>query len=327
MQKSLFIILLFVGVLSCTSDDELLEYYVNSFEPQLSLSGYVTTDSIYACLTQTQKREFRSIYDPEIYTETITDTTATVVIYEDGKFFCRLKPKSYTVNKYVGGINRIEEKKYYTAYKMVSPGRTYAIKIEHNTFGAIEASTQLPLVAKVLMDTLSVLKDVFLIYDSSDGDATDGIDTAIWLTNFYLTISDIPSMSNYFMIHEMGYTHSNELEKYRNTPWSRFELNEVILESQVLTSYGSRMQKYLFSDKYFEDKDYSLCFYHCKDESDSIKYDMYYYSEDYYKYNLSVAAYQLAIRNPFSKPVLIHSNTSNDIGIWGAYIKETFSNN
>jgi len=173
MKNVLIFVILLSLLTSCADDIQVFEHEVENFEPALSLSGYVCPDSIYACLTQTKKRQFHSINGPDVYDATLTDSTAIVSIYENGVFFCtlNLKSESYKITYNYEQDDTTVIHNYYVAYKQVTTGKYYTIKVEHQTFGTIEATTKMPEIPVIALDSISVLTNVS-IKINSDYDGT-----------------------------------------------------------------------------------------------------------------------------------------------------------
>ncbi len=314
MNKIIWFTTIVLLVTSCYYDDEYMDYYANNFEPELSLTGFVCADSIYACLTKTKKRQFNSIYEKGYYDKTITDTSAVAIVYEDGKYFCTLTTKQ--IEKYDRDYNLVYQKKYYVSYKKIKEGKSYSIKIKHEKFGIIEATTNLPKVPVVTFDTVSVLRNIEISFHINEKNVS--VDTVLPYKKFTLSINDFPSVSNYYMV-ELYDLRCPENHEYIT---SQYCFNDLVIENGAEKSY----LKHIFSDKLFDGKSYDFQFFILKECSDRVWVNLYYISEEQYNYYMSVDDYKIAEADLFSKPVLLYSNVSNSIGIWGGYFKETFKN-
>ncbi len=166
MKKFIIIILGIVSLYSCNKEDyQIIDYVVEDYTPNISLSGFVSTDSIYACLTHTQKRRFyATIYEPQDCNPPITENTCKVDVYEDGVFFCTLSPKQ-TQKKITGcsGDTKKYTKYYYTSYQKTNPNSTYSIHLNHPDYGKIEAETIFPDTPTISIDTSHVLKKLLWV--------------------------------------------------------------------------------------------------------------------------------------------------------------------
>lgn len=307
---------------SCFKDDQYyLELSFDDFEPELSLAGFVCKDSIYVCLTETKKREFAAKYESPDYVETITDTSAKVDIYEDGKFLCTLSTRVKQWREYINengsGGDTLVTKKYYVSYHDVDENKNYSLRIEHDKYGVIEANTLFPALPNFTVDTLSIFHKVSLELNNRDEDVHDYVDTMVWSTVFTINIDDPAEVSNYYKL---------EIRNNKNSENNTFINDRGYLSSNlVLGPRDNYRKEIIFSDKYFNGKNYDLKFSYFKNLSDDVTIILYSLSKDYFNYLQSVEEYNLAQEDPFSKPVTIFSNVSTNLGVFGAYSKVSFT--
>lgn len=311
--------LLFILFVSCDSENEFFEHTVNDFEPELGLSGFVCNDSIYACLTFTKKRQFRTIYEPAIYEETITDTSVKITIWEDGSFFCDLMPMSSSRNAYVNDSLIQITTNYYVGFKEIKLDSEYTLKTYHPLYGKIEALTTMPVMPAIIFDTSLMFKETKLLVDFDP--ERQYKDTLLWHTTFSLRINDNPGVDNYYML-EIDNLSKNSHYYSRQG----FSFDDVIIEYDYRNDNQNRFSGYLFSDRYFDGETYNLQFSYFTDCSDSVSVNIYTLSKDLYLYYLTLNNYWMSLYDPFSKPVIVFSNTTNNIGIWGGISKQTFKN-
>jgi hypothetical protein len=97
----------------------------------------------------------------------------------------------------------------------------------------------------------------------------------------------------------------------------------VVIEYDPRKSGLNSYSGYLFTDSYFNGSVYDLHFEYYKNCVDSVSVQLNSMSEDFYLYYLSLGEFWMAQGDPFSKPVTVYSNTSNHIGIWGAFARQT----
>ncbi len=318
------LILLTLAILSCNKDDQYyLELSFDNFEPELSLAGFVSEDSIYVCLTETKKRQFYSIFEYPDYVETITDTSARVDIYENGEFFCTLSTRVKQWREYINGngTDTLVTKKYYVSYKELDENKNYSLRIEHSKYGIIEANALLPALPNVTIDTVSIFHEVSMELENSNGDIHNYLDTMVWSTVFTINIDNPVGISNYYKLEIRNNSpSSSDNEKFRNNKGYFF--NDA---GSATISYFNRRDGFLFSNEYFNGESYELEFSYFKNFSDDVTINLYSLSEDYYNYYKSIREYHLANEDPFSKPVTIFSNVSTKLGVFGAYSKLTFT--
>jgi hypothetical protein len=327
MKKTLQICSMFLLLASCTTD-EFMEYHVVGFKPQLGVAGYISNDSIYLCLTQTKDASTINPYEPQEYIPTLTDTTANVSIFENGNYFTTPGTRCEIYHKYVFSEpfqDVSETKLFYVSNKNVTPGNSYSIKIEDNTFGTIEAVTEVPLLSKVTFnDTLVLQKPSAELIERYPYCINPN--DSLWYRVFTLSIYDLPKADNYYGL-------IIDYSKIHGVPFNDstcscvdFIFNDALIEFKPLNEFGNPINNYYFSDKLFNGQTHKLQFSFLNGNMDSCTVYFYQMSKEYYQYMESVYLYRSTQYDPFHKPVTIYSNTSNNIGIWGGYYKETFTN-
>lgn len=288
------------------NDNQFLEYDTKASEPQLSLSGFVCEDSIYVCLTETFQAEY--MMDDTISTTIVTDTSATVTIYEDGSYFCTLQAKSIKETHWATG--EITSKNYYVAYNSVIPGKKYVVSVTHGKYGSLSAETRMPIIPLISVDTQLVYQKVTL--NKFTPSEIIYYDTMVWNTYFTLALQDQEVDDSFYKFD--------------------FQINVINIAKIGLkfndanTLYNDEYLYYLLTDKNFNGGTYDLVFSVFQPYADSISVDFTCLSADYYNYLISMIAYHEAERDPFSKPVNLYSNVSNGFGFFGAYQKFRFQN-
>ena len=315
-------ITLIITLMSCNNNDndEFMDYYIKNFEPELSVSGFASTDSIYVCLTKTKKCQFYYNNTYPNYDSISTDTTATISLYEDNNFLCLLKPKSYG-KQYDYKSDKWYTKNYYVSYRQIKKGSTYSIKINHKTFGLLQATTYIPRVPVVTFDSTSVLSKISYFVDET---CENICDTNMWNTIFTVSINDLPNSHNYYMLEIIN--NIVPLEHMYLTTNYNFDFNDIAIEFEFNRYQIFPTPRFVFSDKLFDGKNYKMQFSCLKECADSVSVNLYSISEDYYKYYMSIGEYEEAKYDPFSKPIFIYSNVNNQLGIFGGYTKQSFKN-
>ncbi len=330
MKKIILIILGIVALYSCSKEDyQIIDYVAEDYTPNISLSGFVSGDSIYACLSHTQKRQFyASIYEEHDCNPPMTENTCNIDIYEDDVFFCTLTPKQ-TQKVITGcsedslGYGKRYTKYYYTSYQKTKPNSTYSIRLNHPDYGEIQAETIFPDTPKVNIDTSYVLKKITL---GSYQNNFSTYDTVLWCVNVKIKIDDDANNKNYYLLDFGNYSDglffdidgsdyylpiSNPLFENDTKPYHLFIQHNIGFPG------------YLLSDKTFDGSSFGTEF--CIPVVDSsFTFSVSALSEEQYQYLLSSYNYMKSEIDPFGKPMSLYSNVNNEIGIFGGYYHKKY---
>jgi hypothetical protein len=302
-MKNFFLILFLTALFSCNKDPYDTDFKIESAPTVLCMSGFVSTDSIYVILTKNLPRGtlWRGI---EAFF--IKDSTAIINVYEDGQFFCKLKPMTVLRDS---GYSYEFQKIYYTSYKKVSEGKTYTITATHKDFESVSAKTTVPFNVPIIsVDTFTFKKhEVLPRYYDDDPMHYILFDTIIQYTMFTINFLDPPNDLNYYGVEIIT------KDGYR----VQF-LDDPIIETQFQRNTGNP-QVNLFTDKFIQGKKYGFQYTVRSAQADSQSFRLYSLNEDYYKYTLSVHNYNSKTYDTYQEPTPIYSNIQNGIGIFGGF--------
>jgi hypothetical protein len=308
IKKYSFIIFLTVVLFSCESEP-FQTYYPDDLEKLMSLSGFVSNDSIFVCISESDTRYFDP--DNNYISKLVTDNKANVTIYEDDEFFCTLTLISIEYWDY--HQNYYNQYHYYVGYKPISENKTYKVIAENDAYGIISAETRMNEKPKITSFTK-------ISYNTKGAKTWNGVPDTVFLANGYvLNLEDQKGIKNYYRI---NYLYENDVigmpgyENYLNG----FTYDDVYND---IFSYTNNYSKYpadvFWADDLFDGETYKIRYSVFSDLSPFVTLHIFSVSEDYYKYHISLIKYKKAEEDRFSKPVQVYSNVSNGLGIFGGY--------
>lgn len=303
---------------SCLKPEpEAIDHSVDNFEPELFLTGMISKDSIYLCLTETQKRKFRSDYEPHNCEQPVTDNSCEIDVLEDGMYFCTLNPrqkeKFTSCYNDTGAYSIKYDKYYYTSYQTTKEGATYSVNISHPEFGDLSAETIFPVLPEISIDTNLVYER--LAFFNSYG---IWVDSLMWCKHLKLKIKDPSESSNFYAFnfeYDSGYPDSYLIHTIKDPLF----MNDIKRYNGLYQFPG-----YLFSDESFNGDQYVLEFAVPKDYLQQISITIDCISEDEYLFQCSNYHYMLTEQDPFSKPISMYSNVNTNIGLFSGSYKMKF---
>lgn len=209
---------------------------------------------------------------------------------------------------------------YRSSHKKPEAGKKYSLKVSAPDFKPVEARDQVPQKIKLL--SVDVKKEPFVDSQLSDN-----------LYSLTVKFKDPGGMKNYYMLSMYGETSYD----YNNIPGNgESEEKPPVEPIPVSVSFFSSDPSLVgndwsytfntplcFSDDIFDGREaeIKINFYHYYWESGSGGMTLYVYlyhaSAVTHFYNVSVGMQQSSSGDPFSQPVVIRSNMSNGMGIFG----------
>lgn len=316
MKRYIPIILIFGALLSCTKT---LDFDDTGLANQVVVNSIISPDSYFTSYTTKSS----SILE---YRQNNPATDGSMDLYEDGNLIRQFPTQS-------GGFS--------DTGVFPKAGKTYRMVISSNG-KTLEAETKIPYKTEVVsVDTLT-LKNEF----------------GQW-TNYKVNIKD-PSGEDYYrlvvMDERLSFYNSkdslgNDKRHYmKNTYQSLFTSDDPVFKSlynnfgQDVIDAGPTNDYEIFTDDYFQGKEYSLQFqiyngYHVGGGygygdpgnpglSSGIIYQRYIIhvqklSKDFFNYLKYLNLYGYYHDDPFSEPVPVYSNVKNGVGIFAGFNDET----
>ncbi|MBI9063549.1 MAG: DUF4249 domain-containing protein [Marinilabiliaceae bacterium] len=292
-KNTCFLLLVLAIVTACEKE---IEYQGDNLESFLVLNASLQTDSAVTCYVSRSRTLLEK--DP---IQTIDD--AVVDLYSDDVFVEELKLS--------------DSGKYRAPTVMVQSGKKYELRVNHQSFKNVSASSVVP--EKANAEFVSVQ----LVNVRTDGYTSEKM-------RFSVNVKDKPGKDYYRLQAFVPARHYNELGEYvldENVYYMRHvESSDPVLNGNVVVvdddfSDHPENQYRVFNDELFDEGEYELTFE--LDENDmelaaNIKIDVQKISYDLYLYYKTLDAYNYYEDSPFSEPVRIHSNIINGAGVLGS---------
>lgn len=299
-----FWVVLFITFSSCSKVDQFLEHYPKEIEPILNLSGFVSNDSIFICLSESIVRDF--VNTDNAADIRVTDYSAVVTLFENGKFFCTLDSTS-VYNPY--GHYKNDRMNYYVSHKAINENKTYRVEAVHDKYGVLSAETKI--------NEAPVLK-----LQDSTGYECEAIpsyyaikDTVVRAIRYKINLEDRVETQDFYRITRQTNAHPHLSDKYRD--YENWFMFENIYDNLY---YGTP----IFNDFTFNGRVHDINYSIFEVLNPYHYLEVYSLSEDFYNYYLSLIKYAEAESDPFSKPMAVYSNVSNGFGFFGGYIRKEF---
>lgn len=310
---------------------EPVEIKVSSNPEKLVLDGIFFSDSVMQVnLTKNLAIDFNQL-NLDIRVE-----DAEVLVYSMGERVDQLK---YINPEEDPG--KYEEAGFTSIYRSNSnfipkDEKEYMIVVNAKNFSEIIAYTKIPKKVEILK-TDYIWQPVVVRVNKNYSDR--GVP-------FSITFQDSPSTEDYYKIEcfravdfDITTTAYDEVT-HESGKWLNAEgiMQKASLDYNITESYSPFQKKILISDKLFDGELYTLDFYleFLSDEltvpgldifddhrkgyfKDSLFVTLQHITEAQYRYEITSDQQTLAFDDPFSEPVLIHSNVENGLGVFAGY--------
>lgn len=346
MKNIIYIIILFIAILSSTSCDKIIEFDEDLIRPKLVVNGFVIADSLIDVKIASSKPI------PGIEQNFKWIDNATVTLYVDGE-------KAEELETYPIEYPEQEEDNYYwynqddtkptVGYKSKTKaeiGKTYKLTIEHPDYETASCETTVPEMAPVLE------------FSSSPGKTNmwsgEEVDAEVVKFRF----KDLPDDMNYYRLYvtfsKGVFTPNDYGDPDDTTGYIRIEnnvLSGIIDDDPKLSPdqddandylFGSPSNSYnLFTDEFIKDEEYQIEFsfiphdlrwingvFDTPESKEGEFYRMHVYvqtlTRDAYYYLKASRAQRYYDGDLFSEPVQAYSNIENGIGIFAAFSSNGF---
>lgn len=175
-----------------------------------------------------------------------------------------------------------------TGAPVVTPGKTYEIRVSHPDYPAISAVQVAPFPPKI--DTITVK------LDTASSNFFDGS------ANFSITIDDPAAESNFY-----------EIGIFSEDGYSFYDLRS----DDPNTRSGRNYDWLLVSDEFFNGKKYVLRVSNSAVDADVWVVKVRAVTADYYRFSSTAPQNEEASFNPFANPVQVFTNVTGGLGIFG----------
>lgn len=211
---------------------------------------------------------------------------AVVKLYKDGEFLEALADSA-------NGM-------YYSNYTAVS-GSTYALEVEAEDYESVSCETSIPFSQPIIS------------LDTSRGRSESGEE----MLEFGLRFNLAQGAENYYML-RLRYEYFTDFEEedywYYEPEYVYISSNDVIVEAQ---GYESGL---MFSDRLITTDAYTLngSTYTYFGDTVQLIFEFYYLDESMFQYFTTKTKHFDAQGNPLMEPVVVYSNVSSGMGIFGS---------
>lgn len=278
-MKRLIIILSVIALGSFVACEKVIPLNIEYRDPRLVVNSMLQHDSIIKVNLSCS----RIIIDNA---EVKPVTNAVIKLYKDGEFLENLADSA-------NGM-------YYSNYTAVS-GSTYALKVEAEDYESVTCETTVPFSQPIIS------------LDTSRGRTEYGEETLEFGLRFNLAQGD----ENYYMLRLRSEYYSEFDEDdywYYGPEYLWINSNDVIVEAQ---GYDSGL---MFSDRLITTDTYTLngSTYTYFGDTVQLIFEFYYLDESMFQYFTTKTKHLDAQGNPLMEPVVVYSNVSSGMGIFGS---------
>lgn len=204
---------------------------------------------------------------------------------------------------------------YSLAADELEPGNTYTIKANKSTFESVEASSYIP--SKIIINAI---------------DTTTNIPQQNEM-KFTVNFSDNAAEKNYYILSSTVVVYTIEdmddtLILFKSVGMSTKEFIAANGNQEPDgTIYGAQ---FVFTDELFNGENFSFDYQQelnypgeFEDVESYCEVRIQNVSEDFYKYQRSLAVYQSTENSPFAEPVQVYTNVKNGFGLFAGYSQST----
>jgi hypothetical protein len=297
-MKKYFPVITLAFLLGLAACETVVEVKLPEHEPQLVVHSLFTPDSLWR-VRVANTVSYTGLDQPRLLDQ------ATVEIWDGAQLVERLPWQAE--GTYASSVNR------------PLPGRMYTVRVTAPDYAPVEGQNMLPERIPVEGFRTEVIEA---------GEEAEFGERSVRVE---LTLSDPAEVDNYYGLFVYERIEQDNGSGEQTVYWSQrsFVSNDPALgEQDVFETEGIHYDKAYFSDDVFDGRSYTLTFdvpyYRFEGPPEAELTSRFAVllqpvSEDYYRYRKTADLQDDVGDNPFAEPVQVHSNMSNQFGVFAGY--------